>query len=194
MKKLGSVGSIAQMLPGMGNVGVGVGNMQQQAWALQAHAAAALINFCDMCAPEVIEPYLEALLSKLFARLREGVRAVQEQAITAVASLADCSEHLFGRFYDTFMPALKGVLAQGRPTKADRVFYGKALECISLIGTAVGKAKFMPDALEVMHGMVGMQMAKLALDDPQRAYIVQTWSRIGKCLHSYDLGARDKWF
>ena len=77
---------------------------------VQAHAAAAVINFCEMCEPEVIEPYLEALLSKLFARLREGVRFVQEQAISAVASLADCSEHLFTRFYDTFMPALKNVL------------------------------------------------------------------------------------
>ena len=47
------------------------------------------------------------------------------------------------------MPGLKGLL-QSAQGKDYRMLRGKAMECISLIGVAVGKEKFAADAKEVM--------------------------------------------
>ena len=45
----------------------------------QAHAAAALINFCEDSRVEELAPFINDLLSALFTRLRDGSRMVQEQ-------------------------------------------------------------------------------------------------------------------
>jgi hypothetical protein len=123
-----------------------------------------------------------------------------------VASIADQAEAQFTRYYDTFMPVLKNVLRQfdiqaavavgsgggaggyaamgARSLTEIRLLRGKALECISLIGVAVGKAKFGADALDVMDMMVKAQAAPMDDDDPQRTYLLQAWARICKCLGS----------
>ena len=48
--------------------------------------------------------YLQGLLTKLHGLLLRNVRRVQEQAVTAVASVADVAEEHFAPFYDAFMP------------------------------------------------------------------------------------------
>lgn len=62
---------------------------------VQSHAAAAVINFCDHCEPSIIEPYLQVLLQKLDQIMKQGKMIVLEQAITAVAAIADCSKKQF---------------------------------------------------------------------------------------------------
>ena len=56
---------------------------------VQAHAAAALINFSEPCDSSVMLPYLEGLLQQLGELLRSSQRNIQEQAITAIAGIAD---------------------------------------------------------------------------------------------------------
>jgi hypothetical protein len=82
------------------------------------------------------------------------------------------------------MPSLKQVLVEHPPDNKDfRMLRGKTFECISIIGVAVGKQKFGPDALQVMETMTIVQnQTKLADDDPQRSYMLQAWARICKCL------------
>ena len=46
----------------------------------------------------------------------------------------------FGRFYSWMMPFLKSLVST--TAKEDRLLRGKALECISLVGMAVGKDMF----------------------------------------------------
>jgi hypothetical protein len=58
----------------------------------------------------------------------------------------------------------------------------KAMECISLIGLAVGKDKFAPDAVQVMEVLMAAQQAEMEPDDPQISYMLQAWTRICKCL------------
>jgi hypothetical protein len=95
----------------------------------------------------------------------------------------DCSEQRFTKYYDTFMPSLKQVLAEHPVENKDfRMLRGKTFECISIIGVAVGKQKFGPDALQVMEAMTIAQQHKLEDDDPQRSYMLQAWARICKCL------------
>lgn len=149
---------------------------------VQSHAASAIINFCEHCQPSLLAPYLDALLSKLLSLLQTGKTIVQEQAITAIAAIADCAEAYFGKYYDTFMPLLKTVLMNAPLTKEYRLLRGKAMECISLIGVAVGKDKFLQDAKDVMELMMKTQTTTLDNDDPQVSFLLQSWARICRCL------------
>lgn len=104
---------------------------------------------------------------------------VQEGALTALASVADSSqvhfskyvleglnclysssvlndmfflpvvqqEH-FQKYYDAVMPYLKAILMNATD-KSNRMLRAKAMECISLVGMAVGKEKFREDAKQV---------------------------------------------
>ena len=148
---------------------------------VQAHAAAAVINFCEHCDRKILQPYLQGLLTKLHGLLLRDVRRVQEQAVTAVASVADVAEDYFAPFYDAFMPGLKGLL-QSAQGKDYRMLRGKAMECISLIGVAVGKERFGPDAKEVMEILITTQTSALDPDDPQVSFLLQACARICKCL------------
>lgn len=62
---------------------------------VQSHAAAAIINFCDHCESNIMEPFLPVLLQKLDHLLKQGKMIVLEQAITAVAAIADCVKSKF---------------------------------------------------------------------------------------------------
>jgi hypothetical protein len=69
-----------------------------------------------------------------------------------------------------FVPCLKYIIQNATTTEL-RLLRGKTIECISLIGLAVGKDKFMADAGEVMELLLKTQKGEteeeLADDDPQ---------------------------
>ena len=74
-----------------------------------------------------------------------------------------------------FVPCLKYIIQNATSTEL-RLLRGKTIECISLIGLAVGKDKFLADAGEVMDLLLKTQKGEsgeLADDDPQ----VQIWPR-----------------
>lgn len=148
---------------------------------VQSHAAAAVINFTENCKKEVLEPYLQGLLGKLGQLLGGGVRIVQEQAITAIASVADCVGDGFGAYYPSIMPVLKHML-QTCVGKEQRTLRGKTMECISLIGIAVGRDIFINDAKEVMDQFQATQTSAMDPDDPQVSYLLQAWGRVAKAL------------
>jgi hypothetical protein len=57
---------------------------------------------------------MDTLVSKLLALLQNGRRNVQEGALTALASVADCAKDYFVKYYDTCMPLLRHVLEHAR--------------------------------------------------------------------------------
>lgn len=63
-----------------------------------------------------------------------------EQIVTTIATVADAVEEHFVPYYDHFMPSLKYVMAQAT-AKEYRLLRGKTIECISLVGLAVGQQK-----------------------------------------------------
>ncbi|VDO98727.1 unnamed protein product [Soboliphyme baturini] len=113
-----------------------------------AHAAAALVNFCEDAPKNVVTMYLEALMQKLEfvlqhtfkALLEKGKKLVLEQVITTIASVADSAEESFITYYDRVMPCLKYILQNAIQPEL-RMLRGKTTECISLIGLSVGKEK-----------------------------------------------------
>ncbi|KXZ45960.1 hypothetical protein GPECTOR_49g544 [Gonium pectorale] len=139
---------------------------------VQAHACAAIVNFSEGVESEVLPPYLDALILQLLNLLQHGARLVQEGALTALASVADSSQDLFKKYYDTVMPLLMHILTSAN-AKEHRLMRAKALECISLVGMAVGKDKFRGDARTVMAYMQGVQAAGMDPDDPLASYMLQ---------------------
>ncbi|XP_075873373.1 importin-5 [Nelusetta ayraudi] len=158
---------------------------------VQAHAAAALINFTEDCPKSLLIPYLDSLVRhlrdimvvKLQELIHKGTKLVLEQVVTSIASVADTAEEKFVPYYDLFMPSLKDIV-ENAVQKELRLLRGKTIECISLIGLAVGKEKFMPDASAVMQLLLKTQtdFSDLEDDDPQISYMISAWARMCKIL------------
>jgi hypothetical protein len=88
-----------------------VGHLQDfSAPRVQAHASAAVVNFSEGCEPDLMAPYLDTLISQLVALLQRGKKLVQEGALTALASVADCAQEAFVKYYDAVMPLLSTLL------------------------------------------------------------------------------------
>ncbi|KAK4879979.1 hypothetical protein RN001_008125 [Aquatica leii] len=159
---------------------------------VQAHAGAALVNFSEDCPKYILTGYLDGLMAKLegiltakFKELVEkGTKLVLEQVVTTIASVADTAEKEFIAYYDRLMPCLKYIIQNANKEEL-KLLRGKAIECVSLIGLAVGAEKFLNDASEVMdmllktHGEGG---GELPDDDPQTSYLISAWSRICKVM------------
>uniref|UniRef100_A0A8C7NH41 TOG domain-containing protein n=1 Tax=Oncorhynchus mykiss TaxID=8022 RepID=A0A8C7NH41_ONCMY len=117
------------------------------------------------------------------ALIQKGTKLVLEQVVTSIASVADTAEEKFVPYYDLFMPSLKHIV-ENAVQKELRLLRGKTIECISLIGLAVGKDKFMPDASAVMQLLLKTQtdFNDLEDDDPQISYMISAWARMCKIL------------
>ncbi|XP_038881667.1 importin-5-like [Benincasa hispida] len=148
---------------------------------VQAHAASAVLNFSENCTPDILTPYLDGIVSKLLVLLQNGKQMVQEGALTALASVADSSQEHFQKYYDAVMPYLKAILVNASD-KSNRMLRAKSMECISLVGMAVGKDKFKDDAKQVMDVLLSLQGSPMEADDPTTSYMLQAWARLCKCL------------
>ncbi|TYI48477.1 hypothetical protein E1A91_D13G251200v1 [Gossypium mustelinum] len=148
---------------------------------VQAHAASAVLNFSENCTPEILTPYLDGIVSKLLVLLQNGKQMVQEGALTALASVADSSQEHFQKYYDAVMPYLKALLVNATD-KSNRMLRAKSMECISIVGMAVGKEKFRDDAKQVMEVLMSLQVSQRETDDPTTSYMLQAWARLCKCL------------
>ncbi|EAT37896.1 AAEL010159-PA [Aedes aegypti] len=157
---------------------------------VQAHAGAALVNFSEDCPKNILTRYLDGIMAKLenilttkFNELVEkGTKLVLEQVVTTIASVADTTEKDFVGYYDRLMPCLKYIIQNGN-TDELRLLRGKTIECVSLIGLAVGAEKFMSDASDVMDMLLKTHTeGDLPDDDPQTSYLISAWARICKIL------------
>ncbi|XP_074106518.1 karyopherin beta 3 [Cotesia typhae] len=157
---------------------------------VQAHAGAALVNFSEDCPKNILTPYLDAIMGKLesiltakFQELVEkGTKLVLEQVVTTIASVADTCEEQFVTYYDRLMPCLKYII-QNANQQEHKMLRGKTIECVSLIGLAVGTEKFINDASDVMDMLLTTHAeGELADDDPQISYLISAWARLCKIL------------
>lgn len=150
---------------------------------------AALVNFAEDCPKHILTTYLDNLMAKLegiltakFKELVEkGTKLVLEQVVTTIASVADTAENEFIAYYDRLMPCLKYIIQNANKDEL-KLLRGKTIECVTLIGMAVGTEKFMADATEVMNMLLKThgEGAELPDDDPQTSYLISAWSRICK--------------
>uniref|UniRef100_A0A804JD68 TOG domain-containing protein n=1 Tax=Musa acuminata subsp. malaccensis TaxID=214687 RepID=A0A804JD68_MUSAM len=148
---------------------------------VQAHAGSAVLNFCENCTPDILPPYLDGIVGKLLVLLQNGKQMVQEGALTALASVADLSQENFQKYYDAVMTYLKVILVNATD-KSNRMLRAKSMECISLVGMAVGKENFLHLLWEVMEVLMTLQGSQMETDDPTTIYMLQAWARFCKCL------------
>ncbi|KAJ1726941.1 importin subunit beta-3, partial [Coemansia biformis] len=151
--------------------------MADSAPRVQTHAAAAMVNFAEEATRTVLEPHLDTLLERLLAMLGSPRRYVQEQAITTIATIADNAQARFGKYYGTIMPMLLRVLAQATD-RDHRLLRGKAMECATFIGLAVGRDVFAPDIPRLVELLTQTQQAVEDADDPQASYLQASWARL----------------
>ncbi|KAK4497104.1 hypothetical protein PRZ48_011554 [Zasmidium cellare] len=148
---------------------------------VQSHAAAALVNFCEEAEKEVLEPYLDKLLTNLMQLLSSPKRFVQEQALSTIATVADSAESAFGKWYPQLMPALFGVLQEPNE-REKRLLRAKAMECATLIALAVGKERMGQDSLNLVQILANVQANIIDDDDPQESYLLHCWGRMCRVL------------
>jgi importin-5 len=68
----------------------------------------------------------------------------------------------FQKYYDAVMPYLKAILINATD-KSNRMLRAKSMECISLVGMAVGKEKFRNDAKQVTFTNFSFKLSGIAL-------------------------------
>eukprot|EP00406_Dinophysis_acuminata_P058007 CAMPEP_0179276760 /NCGR_PEP_ID=MMETSP0797-20121207/34745_1 /TAXON_ID=47934 /ORGANISM="Dinophysis acuminata, Strain DAEP01" /LENGTH=1120 /DNA_ID=CAMNT_0020985329 /DNA_START=47 /DNA_END=3409 /DNA_ORIENTATION=+ len=119
--------------------------------------------------------FMETLVGKLQTTQHRGLR---EESITSIAVIAGVIEKDFSKYYDGIMPLLKQFVMHATSEKENRL-RGKSFECMSLLGIAVGKEKFLPDAREAIQEMM---KTTLESDNVQREYIKEASERICQCL------------
>lgn len=232
---------------------------------VQAHAAAALVNFVDDLPKELLGPYLDDIVGKLAQTLSSNIDFLRDQSVVTLATIAQTAEEAFAKYYGVSERAVfvrSGSCAAhsagrwpafshryicaataidsgqcphrqasaaawvrratvvaaarwrtryrrenrpvayasscNRPAAARRVLArthtrpacgSRAVECISLIGAAVGKEKFHTDAIKVMQ-ITAAAFGHLSSDDMQVSYILPAWSRICKACGAEEAGAR----
>lgn len=150
---------------------------------VSAHALAAFVNFAEDCPKNIISIYLDRIMEKMqwildqtFNQLiANRKKIVLLQVITTVASIADSAQEHFSNYYAQLMPPLKYILKNSDDKELTEL-RGKTMECISLIGLAVGREHFSNDIHEIME-----QLNKnLGKEDENASYVISAWARICK--------------
>lgn len=153
--------------------------MDDQVDRVAAMAMSAFVSFGEELDKTLMLSYANGFMEKLVTKLRSSQhRMVQEECITSIAVIAGVIENDFSQYYDGMMPMLKNFVMNATDVKQSRL-RGKAFECMSLLGIAVGKEKFLPDAREAIGHMMNLSAEA---DDLQREYIKEASERICKCL------------
>lgn len=148
---------------------------------VQAHAAAAMVNFCEEAEKATLDPYLDAIFERLLVLLQTSKVYVQEQAITTIATVADSAEDKFVKYHSVIMPLLLNIL-RGATDKQYRLLRGRAIECASLIGLAIGKEGFAPYTQDFIQILAEIQQSVTDPDDIQTTYLLAAWARMCKMM------------
>ena len=152
---------------------------------VRATGATCVLSFAnpEKCPSSSLLPYLDPLLNGLFSILNETNvdPSVQEEVIEAISVVAKVSGEAFGKFYDGFMPAAKGIIASATAVEYQKL-RGKTMDCVGLIGIAVGKDKFSKDAKEVLEMILTVQANSTSTTDAALDYIVPACARICRAI------------
>lgn len=121
---------------------------------------------------EGIIDFLQAI-SKLLTLLQaNSSKLILETALQALASVADCAEEQFKKYYSSVIPLLKHIL-EAATGDDQQMIRAKALECVSLVGMAVGKDQFREDAKAVMQLLISLDHENGKADDPTISFKLQ---------------------
>ena len=150
---------------------------------IRGHAASAMINLVnpENCEAEALTRHLEPLLTALVVCLQSAAVEVQPHCLVLLGCAAQVAEEAFLPYYPSFMPGIKSILRTATAPDMSQL-RGRAMECIGLIGEAVGAEIFAGDALEVMQLLIEAMGHD---DDVTFDYILPACGRISKALQRH---------
>lgn len=144
---------------------------------IQKIALISLRVFCTSIDKSVLLQYLDDLLKKLYTMLSVDDKEILEECVSAIAAIANKSGENFTSYYDTFTPYIKYILNSTQGAEY-RILRGKTFECITLIGVAVGKEKFLPDANEILSHLQATEISEFGSDDSNSEFLLESAARI----------------
>eukprot|EP01038_Epipyxis_sp_PR26KG_P010303 gene10303-13849_t len=155
---------------------------QSQCDRIRGHAASALINLLtpEHCEAEMLESYLQPLLNSLVICLETASFEIKSPCLTLLGCIAQVTNEGFVDYYSSFMPGIKTILITATSPEMTEV-RGKAMECVGLIGEAVGVEIFSNDALEIMQLFMNAMHQDIEKDCTFE-YILPACARISKAL------------
>eukprot|EP01105_Mastigella_eilhardi_P026497 TRINITY_DN7714_c0_g1_i1.p1 TRINITY_DN7714_c0_g1~~TRINITY_DN7714_c0_g1_i1.p1 ORF type:complete len:1071 (-),score=317.30 TRINITY_DN7714_c0_g1_i1:72-3230(-) len=145
---------------------------------VQAQCASTIKDFCEGAKKETVLSVASDIAEHIRKLLQAPNVKVQEYAINALSAFAGVLETDFRPYYEVFVPFLKVVMNQA-VSKEYRKLRGLAVECLTVVGSSVGKEIFHKDVLEVMQNIV---QTKLDADDPQISHFETAFARIAESL------------
>ena len=133
-------------------------------------AAAAMVNFVESLPKSIMKKYCDGIINLIEENMQReyslGRKFTLQQLITLLASLAGQLDDDFLPYYDRFMPGLTDMIKGTVDKEEYSKLRGKAIECFSIIGLAVGKEKFAPAAKETIEVMLKLQITpEMWVDD-----------------------------
>lgn len=144
---------------------------------IQVVALSTIVTFCEKLEQDTIAVHLDVLLKKLYTHLSSDKKEVLQETITAIAVVASKAKELFVHYYNVFIPLIKNVLEHTHGPEY-RLLRGKAFECISTIGLAVGKDVFLPDANEILKQLQATKIDEFGSDDSNSDFLLEASVRI----------------
>ena len=150
---------------------------------VRGHSASALINIMNPkeCDSEVLNAHLAGVLQSLAGCLQGAALEVQVPCLTLLGCAAQVSPEGFKPFYPSFIPGIKSIM-QSATAEQYSELRGKAMQCVGLIGEAVGDETFAGDAVEIMQLLLGAMNSQEADSDSIFDYILPACARISKAL------------
>ncbi|XP_078155347.1 uncharacterized protein LOC144551302 isoform X2 [Carex rostrata] len=138
---------------------------------LQASAAMALMNFIEICSDDILKPCLHIIVEKLVLLLEKGMQMVQEEAVSALTTVAEAASDQFDKYYDAVMRHLMHILTNAT-NKKHRMLLAKSADCVIVVGLSAGKDKFSKHVKVVMGVLISLQ-SSLNPYDPVTNYVLR---------------------
>mmetsp|Transcript_100706 Transcript_100706/g.324981 ORF Transcript_100706/g.324981 Transcript_100706/m.324981 type:complete len:1112 (-) Transcript_100706:196-3531(-) len=145
--------------------------------AMAASAVEAIVSELDEgVLAECAKPILDTFVARLTSCSHKGVLVAIMEALGALAAGMEGS---FEGYYEQLMPMLLAYVQKQDTQPAAAKLRGKAFECISLLGLAVGKEAFLPAAQQAMAAIMA---TPAVADDVQGDCIREAMERMCKIL------------
>ncbi|WVQ68050.1 uncharacterized protein L199_006256 [Kwoniella botswanensis] len=147
---------------------------------VRTHSAACLTNFFQDVELESFASYLDPLVRSLLNQFRAGPLFLQEQILATMSNVALGALESFAPYYRDVMDINIHTLASAT-SESQQKLQGRAMECASLLGSAVGKATFALDAVKLAQLMITIQN-NLQPDDKRSSYLMDAWTSLCQTL------------
>ncbi|WRT68414.1 uncharacterized protein IL334_005390 [Kwoniella shivajii] len=149
---------------------------------VRTHSAACLTNFFQDIEIESFSSHLEPLVRTLLNQFHAGPLYLQEQVLATIyiANVALGAMESFIPYYRDIMDLIIHILTTATDETQQKL-QGRAMECASLTGSAVGKAVFSGDAVRIAQLMITIQNS-LQPDDRRSGYLMDAWTSLCQTL------------